>query len=57
MYNSFIFKKHSEQVEKQHLKKINNKKWSTHYKSNVRPVLVEKYSRRINNFITRVVPL
>lgn len=55
MYNSFIFKKHSEEVENSEQRRRREKQWASKYHSNVRPALIEKYSRRINNFVVRVV--
>jgi hypothetical protein len=54
MYNSFVFRKHSQQLQQEETRKKTMKKWAVHYHNQIRPALIEKYSRRINNFVVRV---
>jgi hypothetical protein len=54
MYNSFVFRKQSLEQEREQLLQRRQKNWKAAYQNHVRPVLLEKYSRRINNFVVRV---
>lgn len=54
MYNSFIFKKHSIESSESLEEKNKMSKRNLKYRNNIRPALIEKYSRRINNFIVKV---
>ncbi len=56
MYNSFVHKKHSQQLEHEERNAKKKSHWLSNYRNSVRPALVERYSRRINNFIIRVPP-
>jgi arginyl-tRNA--protein-N-Asp/Glu arginylyltransferase len=55
MYNSYAFKKKCCLLLEQKAEEKKEKKWLMNYHDKVRPALVEKYSRRVNNFITRVI--
>ena len=54
MYNSFVHKKHSQQLEQEQRSAKKSRHWLSNYRNSIRPALVERYSRRINNFIIRV---
>lgn len=54
MYNSHVFRKQSLEAESAEERGRQKKKWLHKYHNSIRPALIEKYSRRINNFVVRV---
>ena len=54
MYNSFAYRKKSQEKEKNEAVNRQKQRWTAQYLHKVRPALLEKYSRRINNFVVRV---